>query len=112
MRLRLCRLLAVAGFVSCFLASTQTFAQLAYITNEGSNDVSVIDTNKSPAMCEVAHTCSGIGKLSYRWFCSRLRLGACVLWRAPCRGPIYGTTACRGPSSTSARARRAFGLSG
>ena len=44
MRRRLCRLLAVAGFVTCFLASAQTLAQNAYITNNSDNSVSVIDT--------------------------------------------------------------------
>jgi YVTN family beta-propeller protein len=42
--LRLCRLLAVAGAVSCFLASAQTLAQNAYITNSSDNTVSVIAT--------------------------------------------------------------------
>jgi YVTN family beta-propeller protein len=42
--LRLCRLLAVAGAVSCFLASAQTLAQNAYITNSSDNTVSVITT--------------------------------------------------------------------
>ena len=43
MKLRLCRLLAIAAFV-CFLGSIQTLAQNAYVTNDGSGDVSVIDT--------------------------------------------------------------------
>jgi YVTN family beta-propeller protein len=42
MRLRLW--LAVAGLVACFLASAQTLAQNAYITNAGDNTVSVVDT--------------------------------------------------------------------
>ena len=37
-----------------------------------------VAANKSPAMCEVAHTCFGIGKLTCQWFGSRLRLGAQV----------------------------------
>ena len=44
MKLRLCRLLAIAAFVSCFLGSVQTLAQNVYITNDGSGNVSVIDT--------------------------------------------------------------------
>ena len=44
MKLRLCRLLAIAAFVSCFLGSGQSLAQNAYITNDGSGNVSVIDT--------------------------------------------------------------------
>jgi YVTN family beta-propeller protein len=43
-KLRRCRLLAVAAFVSCFLGSLETLAQNAYITNDGSGNVSVIDT--------------------------------------------------------------------
>jgi hypothetical protein len=35
MQLRFCRLLAIAAFVSCFIASAQTLAQIAYITNDG-----------------------------------------------------------------------------
>jgi YVTN family beta-propeller protein len=44
--LRLCRLLAGAGFVACVFASAQTLAQNAYITNGSSaaNSVTVIDT--------------------------------------------------------------------
>ena len=34
-----------------------------------------VAANKSPAMCEVAHTCFGIGKLRFQWFGSRLRFG-------------------------------------
>src|SRR6266404_2469698 len=44
MRLRLYRPLAIAAFVSCFLASAQTLAHNAYITNGGDNSMSVIDT--------------------------------------------------------------------
>jgi YVTN family beta-propeller protein len=44
MRLCLCRRLAIAAFVSYFLGSVQTLAQNAYITNDGSGNVSVIDT--------------------------------------------------------------------
>jgi YVTN family beta-propeller protein len=43
-KLRRCRLLAVAAFVSCFLGSLETLAQNACITNDGSGNVSVIDT--------------------------------------------------------------------
>jgi len=52
MKLRLCRRLATAAFVSCFLGSVQTLAQSAYITNDGSGNVSVIDTatNKVTAL--------------------------------------------------------------
>jgi YVTN family beta-propeller protein len=44
MKLRVFRLLAIAGLVSRFLDSVQTLAQNAYITNDGSGNVSVIDT--------------------------------------------------------------------
>ena len=44
MKLRLCRLLAISAFVSCFVGGVQTLAQNAYITNDGSGNVSVIDT--------------------------------------------------------------------
>src|SRR5215469_16572993 len=44
MNLRICRLLAISALVSGFLASPPTLAQNAYITNAGSNTVSVIDT--------------------------------------------------------------------
>jgi YVTN family beta-propeller protein len=44
MKLRICRPLAIAAFVSCFLASAQTFAQNAYITNFIDDTVSVIST--------------------------------------------------------------------
>src|SRR6516162_8536041 len=44
MKLRLCRVFAIAAFVSCSLGSVQTLAQNAYITNDGSGNVSVIDT--------------------------------------------------------------------
>ena len=43
MKLRVFRLLAIAGLISRFLGSVQTLAQNAYITNDGSGDVSVID---------------------------------------------------------------------
>jgi YVTN family beta-propeller protein len=42
MKLRICGL--PAAFVSCLLASAQTLAQNAYITNAGSDTVSVINT--------------------------------------------------------------------
>ena len=44
MKLRLCRLLAIAAFVFSLLGSVQALAQKAYITNHGSGSVSVIDT--------------------------------------------------------------------
>jgi YVTN family beta-propeller protein len=45
MKLRICGLLATAAFASiCVLGSAQALAQNAYITNQGSNIVSVIDT--------------------------------------------------------------------
>jgi YVTN family beta-propeller protein len=44
MKLRICGL--PAAFVSCLLASAQTLAQNAYITNAGSDTVSVINTAK------------------------------------------------------------------
>jgi len=43
MKLRVFRLLAIAGLISRFLGSVQILAQNAYITNDGSGDVSVID---------------------------------------------------------------------
>ena len=47
MKLRTCGLLAIAALVFCFLASAQSLAQNAYITNYNSNNVSVIDTATS-----------------------------------------------------------------
>src|SRR5712671_3141612 len=44
MKLRICRLLAIAAFGCCLLGSAQSLAQNAYITNMGSNSVSVINT--------------------------------------------------------------------
>src|SRR6516165_3304302 len=44
MKLRIGRLLAIAAFVCCGLASARTLAQNAYITNGFSNNVSVIST--------------------------------------------------------------------
>ena len=44
MKLRLCWLLTTGAFVSCSLDSVQTLAQNAYITNDRSGNVSVIDT--------------------------------------------------------------------
>jgi DNA-binding beta-propeller fold protein YncE len=45
MRLRLCGPLATAAFAAvCVLGSAQTVAQNAYVTNNLSNTVSVIDT--------------------------------------------------------------------
>jgi YVTN family beta-propeller protein len=51
MKLRICRLLAVVAFVSCFLAGARALAQSAYITQRYSTNgtghtVSVIDTAK------------------------------------------------------------------
>jgi hypothetical protein len=43
MSLRICGLFAITAFaVSCLLGSTQSLAQSAYITNNGSDTVSVI----------------------------------------------------------------------
>lgn len=54
-RLRIiCRLLAIAAFVSCFLASAQTLAQFAYITNNLSDNVSVIDTATNHVITTIA----------------------------------------------------------
>jgi YVTN family beta-propeller protein len=63
MRLRLCRLLAVAGFVSCFLASCQTLARNAYITNFDDKTVTVIDTatNTVTATIPVGANPEGVG---------------------------------------------------
>ena len=44
LKMRIWRSLAIAGCVSGLLASTPSLAQNAYITNAGSNTVSVIDT--------------------------------------------------------------------
>ena len=44
MTLRTGRLLAIAAFMSCSLTDARSLAQNAYITNLGSNTVSVIDT--------------------------------------------------------------------
>jgi YVTN family beta-propeller protein len=44
MKLRLCRSPAVAAIASCFLGSLPTLAQNAYITNDGSGNVTLIDT--------------------------------------------------------------------
>jgi YVTN family beta-propeller protein len=44
MKLRICRLLAIVAFACCLLGSAQSLAQNAYITNMGSNNVSVINT--------------------------------------------------------------------
>ena len=54
MKLRLCRLLAIAAFVSCFLGSVQTLAQNVYITNDGSGNVSVIDTATNTVTATIA----------------------------------------------------------
>ena len=44
MKLRISGLLGIAAFAAiCVLASAQSLAQNAYITNQGSNTVSVID---------------------------------------------------------------------
>jgi hypothetical protein len=56
--------------------------------------------NKSPAMCEAAHTSSGMGKF-IRGAAPDTCWGASVLWRAPCRASSFGAGACRGSSSTS-----------
>ena len=45
MKPRICLLLAIAAFVSCFFGSAQTLAQNAYVTNFTTpGTVSVIDT--------------------------------------------------------------------
>jgi YVTN family beta-propeller protein len=46
MKLRIFRLLAIAAFVSCFVASAQTLAQDAYITNSASGSLAIIDTRQ------------------------------------------------------------------
>ena|ERR1700730_7177537 len=62
MKLRICGLLAIAAFVSCLLGSGQSLAQNAYITNLGSNTVSVIDTatNKVTATIPVGFSPYGV----------------------------------------------------
>jgi YVTN family beta-propeller protein len=47
-------LLAIAAFVSCLLGSVQTRAQNAYITNDGSNSVSVIATARNRVTATIA----------------------------------------------------------
>src|SRR6516162_4539397 len=54
MKLRPCRLLAISAFVFCFLGSAQTLAQNAYITNDGSGNVSVIDTATNAVTATIA----------------------------------------------------------
>src|SRR5215467_11551531 len=56
MNLRICRLLAISALVSGFLASTPTLAQNAYITNAGSNTVSVIDTASNMVTKTITNT--------------------------------------------------------
>ena len=46
MNLRICRLLSITAFVSCFVASAQTLAQNAYITNSASGRLAIVDTQK------------------------------------------------------------------
>jgi YVTN family beta-propeller protein len=54
-RLRISGLLAVAVFAaSCLLASAQTLAQNAYITNQTSNTVSVIDTTTNAVIATIS----------------------------------------------------------
>ena len=66
-------------------------------------------SNIKHRQCEAVHTCSEIGELFVlRRSDSSLR--ACRQWRAPCQGLTFAAGACCGLSSTSARARRAFGL--
>ena len=48
------RLLAIAAFVCCGLASAQTLAQNAYITNAGDNTVSVIATATNTVTATIA----------------------------------------------------------
>jgi hypothetical protein len=71
-------------------------------------------SNLNHHMCEAAHTSSEIGELFVVPLpAARPRPGTSRHgWRAPFRKPIYGTRACRGSRSTSARAPRASGLSG
>jgi YVTN family beta-propeller protein len=66
-KLRICRLLAIAAFVSCFLASAQTLAQNTYITNFD-NTVSVISTatNTVTATIPVGSTPFGVAVLVTR----------------------------------------------
>ena len=62
MKLRVFRLLAIAGLISRFLGSVQILAQNAYITNDGSGNVSVIDTatNKVIATITVGSAPEGV----------------------------------------------------
>jgi YVTN family beta-propeller protein len=53
MKLRLCRLLAIAAFAAtCLLATAQSLAQNAYITNDG-GPVSVIDTASNTVIATI-----------------------------------------------------------
>ena len=47
MKLRICRLFAIAALVFCCFAGAQALAQNAYITNLDANTVSVIDTTSN-----------------------------------------------------------------
>src|SRR5215472_1639850 len=47
MKLRICRLFAIAALVFCCFAGAQVLAQNAYITNFDANTVSVIDTTSN-----------------------------------------------------------------
>jgi YVTN family beta-propeller protein len=62
MKLRLCRLLEIAAFVSCVLGNAQSLARNAYITNDGSGNVSAIDTatNKVTAAIPVGANPFGV----------------------------------------------------
>src|ERR1700751_4984019 len=53
MKLRTCGLLAIAALVFCLLASAQVLAQNAYITNYGSNTVSVIATASNTVIATI-----------------------------------------------------------
>src|SRR5206468_673715 len=65
MNFRTSGVLAIAAFVgACLLGNAQTRAQNAYITNEGDNSVSVIDTTTNPpkvtAKIRVGHLPIGV----------------------------------------------------
>jgi len=53
MNFRICGRLASAAFVSCLLENSQTLAQNAYITNQGSNTMSVINTETNTVTATV-----------------------------------------------------------
>jgi YVTN family beta-propeller protein len=60
MNLRISGLLAISAFALAFLGSVRSLAQNAYITNSGSNNVSVIDTATNTVIATIP-----VGSLPY-----------------------------------------------